>query len=365
MDKKELVEVLAALSRAPGVSGYEEEAVAEASRFFAPYVTGVEQDRLGNLVALKEGSPVCERGVEGDLKAEKISLLLAAHVDEIGLMVTKIEDKGFLRFTSMGGVDPRTLPGQEVAVHGREKLRGVIGARPPHLLTQSERQKELELADMFIDLGRKEEDVRRHVRVGDVVTLDRDPLLLAGGAGVAGKAMDNRAGVAALVLCAAELAAVQHAADVYFVATVQEEVGLRGAITAAYGLVPDLAVAVDVTHGKAPGLRDESFSQLGAGPAVAVGPNIHPVLGRRLQELSAEYRIPCQVEPVASSSFTDAWALQVSREGIPSAVLSVPLRYMHSAVETLHVDDLLWTGRLLAYLARSADRALVEVMSCI
>lgn len=355
MNKKELERVLRELSRAPGVAGSEEEAVAAASRFLAGYTDRVERDRFGNLLAYKKG-----RGGEGSP-----ALLLAAHIDEIGLIVSRVDEGGFLRFTPVGGVDPRVLPGQAVEVHGRSLLKGVVGARPPHLLTAEERSRELKIDDLYIDLGLPEEKARETVRVGDYVSLDREPLSLGGGQCLAGKAMDNRAGVAALICCAADLAGVDHTADIYLAATMQEEVGLRGAITAAFGLVPDLAVAVDVTHGEAPGIPSGQAFDLGAGPAVAVGPNVHPALAARLRQLAREHRLPYQLEPIPGSSSTDAWAIQITRAGIPCAVLSIPLRYMHSSVELLNLEDLKLAGELLALFARSVDRPFVEGLRCI
>ena len=348
--------ILAALSGTAGVAGDETEAVREAARFFQRYTDRVELDRFGNLIAYKQGDSAGG--------AAAVSLALAAHIDEIGAMVTGIEPGGFLRFTSVGGIDPRTLLGQPVTVHGRERLPGVVGALPPHLLTETERQKELKLEALYIDIGFDEAETRRRVRVGDTISLDQSPLLLEGEKHLTGKAMDNRAGVAALLLCAAELAAVRHQADVYFIATMQEEVGLRGAITAAYGITPDLAVAVDVTHGDAPGLSGAAVYELGGGPTIALGPNIHPAIAGRLRELAREFRIPHQMEPIPGNTRTDAWAFQISREGVPTGLLSIPLRYMHTVVELLHLDDLTSTGRLLGHLARGLDRPFMEGLRC-
>ncbi|MEW5785806.1 MAG: M42 family metallopeptidase [Bacillota bacterium] len=348
--------MLMELAGAAGVAGNEMDAVDAAAKYFKRYTDRVELDRFGNLIAYKRG--------ESAGSAKRISLALAAHIDEIGAMVTRIEDGGFLRFTNIGGIDPRTLLGQPVLVHGRDRLQGVIGALPPHLLTERARQKELTLDKLYIDVGLSEAQAQEQVRVGDFISLDQPPLLLEGGKYLTGKAMDNRAGVAALILGAVELASMRHEADIYFVATLQEEVGLRGAVTAAYGLVPDLAVAVDVTHGEAPGLSGPEVFELGGGTVIGLGPNFHPVLDTRLRELAAEYRVPYQIEPIPGSSRTDAWAIQVSRQGIPVALLSVPLRYMHSVVELLNLDDLTSTGRLLGLFARGLDSPFVEGLAC-
>lgn len=349
-------DVLMELSAATGVSGDEGAAIDVAARYFRQYTDRVKRDRFGNLIAFKEGKlPAGE---------PRFSLALAAHIDEIGAMVTQIARGGFLRFTAIGGIDPRTLLGQAVVVHGRTPLKGVVGTLAPHLLAERERRKELTLEKLYIDVGLSEAEAREQVRVGDLISLDQEPVLLNGEKCCAGKAMDNRAGVAVLLQCAAELASMQHRADLYFIATVQEEVGLRGAVTAAYGVSPDLAVAVDVTHGAAPGLPDHEVHSLGKGPVIAIGPNIHPALGEKLHALAQSYRLPYQIEPVAGNTHTDAWAFQVSREGIPTALVSVPLRYMHTAVELLNLDDLIAAGQLLAFLSRSLDGAFWEGLSC-
>jgi endoglucanase len=193
----------------------------------------------------------------------------------------------------------------------------------------------------------EEEELGRWVRVGDLATLRRQFTQLQGDL-VAGKAFDDRAAVAAILVCLEGLASVRHAWDVYAVATVQEEVGLRGAITSAYGLAPDVAIAIDVTFGNQPGVSEAETLKTDKGPAIAFGPNIHPKLHEALVEVAKELEIPYQVEPVPGGSGTDAWAIQVTREGIPTALLSIPLRYMHTTVETVSLKDVERTGRLMA-----------------
>jgi len=355
MKEEEVKELVMELSFAVGISGSEESATAAASRHLERYVTRVWRDRLGNLIAFKEGDKPGE---------EPFSLALVAHIDEIGAMVTKIEEGGALRFTGVGGIDPRILPGQPVEVHGRTLLKGVVGAKAPHLLSEKERREASKFEDLFIDIGLTKEQAEKQVRIGDLVSFDAPPLAMTAGKNIAGKSLDDRAGVAALIICAAELAAARHRANIYFVASVQEEVGLRGATTAAYGLVPDLAVAIDVTHGEAPGLTPPDVFELGGGPAIAVGPNFHPALTARLEELARDNRFSIQREADTGVPGTDAWVIQVSREGIPAALLSIPLRYMHTTVEMLSLDDLINTGRLLAAFARSLDRPFVEGLAC-
>jgi putative aminopeptidase FrvX len=332
----QIAPLLKKLSEARGVSGYEAEVRGIVAEEFGRYADEVQTDRLGNVIALKRG--------EGEEPRRRI--MLAGHIDEIGLMVTKLE-KGFLRFTSVGGFDERTLLGQEVTVHGQRDLPGIIGSRPPHVLPKEEREKTIAMDKLFIDVGVGEQELERLVRVGDLVTLRREFTQLQGNL-VAGKSFDDRTAVAAILVCLEGLASVRHAWDVYAVATVQEEVGLRGAITSAYGLSPDAAIAIDVTFGNQPGVSEAETVEMDKGPAIGFGPNIHPKLHEALVEVAKELEIPYQVEPVPGRSGTDAWAIQVTREGIPTALLGIPLRNMHTSVETVSLKDVERTGRLMA-----------------
>ncbi len=346
----QIAPLLKKLSEARGVSGYEAEVREIVAEEFGRYADEVQTDKLGNVVALKRG--------EGEEPRRRI--MLAGHMDEIGLMVTKLE-KGFLRFTSVGGFDERTLLGQEVTVHGQKDLPGIIGSRPPHVLPQEERRKTIAMDKLFIDVGVGKEELERLVRVGDLVTLRRELTQLQGDL-VAGKALDDRTAVAAILVCLERLASIRHAWDVYAVATVQEEVGLRGAITSAYGLAPDAAIAIDATFGDQPGVSEAETIKMGKGPAIAFGPNVHPRLYETLVEVAKELEIPYQVESIPGGSGTDAWAIQVTREGIPTALLSIPVRHMHTSVETVSLKDVERTGRLIAGFIAGLDEGFMERM---
>ena len=332
----QIAPLLKKLSEARGVSGYEAEVREIVVEEFGRYADEVQTDKLGNVIALKRG--------EGNEPRRRI--MLAGHMDEIGLIVTNLE-KGFLHFTSVGGFDVRTLLGQEVTVQGRSDLPGIIGSRPPHVLPREERENTIAMDKLLIDVGMGAEELARLVRVGDLVTLSREFTQLKGDL-VAGKAFDDRTAVAAILVCLERLASVRHAWDVYAVATVQEEVGLRGAITSAYGLAPDAAIAIDATFGDQPGVSEAETVEMGKGPAIAFGPNVHPRLYETLVEVAQELEIPYQVEPIPGGSGTDAWAIQVTREGIPTALLLIPQRYMHTSVETVSLKDVERTGRLIA-----------------
>ncbi len=328
--------LLKQLSEVNGISGYEKPARELLRQTWQPFVDEMREGKLGSLIALKRGT-----GPEPRPK-----LMLAAHMDEIGLMVTGIE-KEFLRITSTGGTDRRVLLGLEVIVHGQRDLPGIVATRPPHVLPLGKRKKVVPWDKLFVDVGLPAEEVEQLVEIGDLISFQRETVELKNHR-VAGKAMDNRACVAVVTLALEQLSGVQHDWDVLAVATVQEETGLKGAIVTAYDLAPDMAVALDVTFGRQPGVSEEDSFPLGEGPAIGVGPNVHPKIAARLKEVCRAHEIPHHVEPFPGGSGTDAWAIQVSRAGVPTGLISIPLRYMHQPVEMLAAQDVERSGRLLA-----------------
>jgi putative aminopeptidase FrvX len=348
----EIVPLLKSLSEASGVSGYEDEVRDVVREVFGALSDEVRADAMGNLIALKRGS--------GEMEPRR-RIMLAGHMDEIGLMVTVL-DKGFLRFTQVGGFDVRTLMGQEVVVHGRRDLIGVIGSRPPHVLSPEEREKPVPMDDLFIDVGLSPDALQQAARVGDLITIRR-PFIELQNDLVSGKAFDDRAAVAAIAVCLDTLTTLHHRWDVYGVATVQEEVGLRGAFTSTYGIAPDVGVAIDVGFGKQPGVSEEYSIDMGKGPALAVGPNIHPALYQAIKRTAKEHEIPIQIEVTSGGTGTDANAMQITREGIPTALLSIPTRNMHTPIETMSVKDVVRTGRLLAYFIASLDERFMDRLS--
>lgn len=349
MDSKEFLKLLV---EERGVSGFETPVAEVIRSTFATLTESTVTDVLGNVIAKKTG--------EGN---GEVSVMLAAHMDEIGLMVTKIEEGGFLRFIPIGGVDQRTLVAQEVKVYGQRELHGIIGMKPPHLLSPDELASAIKMQDMVIDLGLPFEQVKALVKVGDLVTVYR-PLITLSGDFVAGKAMDDRAAVVVLWECLQELKKIRHRADVYAVATVQEEVGPGGALVGTYNLAPDIGIAIDVCHGEMPGVPEQDTAPMGKGPSIALGANIHPKLYERLLEVAKEHSIPYTLDPIPGPSGTDAWAMQVTRAGVPTALVSLPLRYMHTSVETLSMSDVKTAARLLAYFIASIDRPFVEGLLC-
>lgn len=304
----------------------------------------MEQDKLGSLIAIKRAT----RPVDPPRR-----IMLAAHMDEIGMMVNAIED-GFLFVHRISGVDNRVMLAQPVMVHGREMLPGIVAAKPPHLLTNSARQKYPPFSELVVDLGLPAERVAELVRVGDVITLDV-PMLELQGTKVAGKAMDDRACVAAVSYCLHKLQGMHHSWDVYAVATVQEETGLLGAKTAANAVNPDIAIALDVTFAPQSGVDADAALEMGGGPGIGVGPNFHIKLSDKIRDTAKQHEIKLQDDLIPANSGTDAWSIQVALQGVPTALLGVPLRNMHSPVETADIRDIERCGRLMAQFIADLD----------
>jgi tetrahedral aminopeptidase len=320
----------------PGLSGHETPVRNLIEETWKPLTDHTAVSKLGSLHGLQKGN-----GPES-----RPSLLIAAHMDAVGFMVTSIVD-GFLRFTEIGGVDPRLLPGQLVTVHARQDLPGIIVQPPPRLLPPDKKDGPVQQEYLFVDVGLLEEEVNELVRPGDLISFAQAPLDTAGDT-LTGHSLDNRASVAALTICLEELKKRPHYWDVWAVATSQEEETLGGALTSAFSIQPDLGIAVDVTFASSPGSPSHKTYPLGEGPTLGWGPNIHPSLYNDFKNTAERLEIPYRMEALPRHSGTDAMALQVVRQGIPCMVVSIPLRYMHSPVEMVGVKDIIRTGRLLA-----------------
>lgn len=345
-------EVLKELSVFPGVSGYEKSLSKHVEKLFKRYMKDVEIDKFFNVIAFKKGN-----GKSGK------RIMVTAHMDEIGLMVKSIEDKGFVRFTNIGGIDAKILPAQEVVIHGKRDIYGIIGAKPPHLLKPEEAGRAVKMEDMCIDTGLSIEELKKNVSVGDVITFKVEPISIKNNK-ISSKCLDNRAGVAALLDIMENLTVLNHKSDVYFAATVQEEVGLRGAYIAAYNVYPDMAIVIDVCHGDIPDASKDDIFPLGKGPAIAIGPNLHRDLTDRIIKLAKEENIPYQIDVEPGNTGTEAWAIQVSRVGIPTLLVSIPLRYMHTTIETLCTDDIKYTGRLISRFISIIEEGTEEIQCC-
>ena len=323
----------------PGPSGYEA-AAAKVWRTEAEKFAGVRGDRMGNSFAtLNEGG------------APRV--MLAGHIDEIGLMVTHVEDNGLLRFQGVGGWDPQVLVGQRVLVQTNNgEVRGVVGKKAIHVMEPDERKKVSEIKSLWIDIGAKDADeAKEKVRVGDVAVVDQDVVELPNGR-IASRSLDNRMG-AFVVLEALRLLSEEDgiAPEVVAVANVQEEIGLYGVRGAAYGLDPDAAIAVDVTHATdTPGIpkNEHGDHALGSGPVITRAVNLSPVITEGLISAAEGEDISYTLEADSRSTSTDADAIQFTRAGIATGLVSVPNRYMHSPNEIVDLEDIENCARLIA-----------------
>ncbi|MBI4926495.1 MAG: M42 family peptidase [Anaerolineae bacterium] len=341
LDLKQFLKQIVSL---PGLSAYEDpvrDVIAEA---WKPLVDDLSISKLGSLHGLS-------RGVGPEPRPR---ILLAAHMDAIGLMVTRVSPEGFLYFTEVGGVDPRILPAQPVMVHGRRDLPGVIGQPPDKLLPPSQRGKPVAMNYLVVDTGLPAEEVQSLVRVGDLISFGTLPIDLPGDL-VAGHTMDNRASVAAVTACLQELKGLTHLWDVYAVATVQEEETLGGGFTSPFEIRPDIAVAIDVCFAKGPGVNDYRGQSMGKGVSLGWGPNTHPAIFEGFKEVADRLDLPYSVDVYPTYSGTDAMGMQIVAEGIPTMVLSIPLRYMHTPVEVISLKDIQRAGRLLAQYIAGLD----------
>lgn len=344
----ELLPFLSQLISVPGLSGYESPVRDLIEQAWRPLTDEIHLSRLGSLHALRRGTG----------PAPRPSLLITAHMDAIGLMVTGIVDE-FLRLTEIGGLDLRVLPGQPVTVHGQRDLPGVVVLPPADLLPDRARDEPCSLDYLLVDVGLLPHEVERWVRVGDLVSFAQPPLQL-GDEYLAGHSLDNRACVAALTICLQELHARLVEWDVWAAATVQEEETLGGALTSSFQIRPSLAVVLDVTFGEGPGAPSHLAYPLGKGPTLGWGPNIHPGLFNSFKALAERFEIPYQPELIPANSGTEAVAIQTVAEGIPTMLVGIPLRYMHTPVEVIALKDLERTGRLLAEFAASLDGAYLD-----
>ncbi|MCL2173149.1 MAG: M42 family metallopeptidase [Nitrososphaerota archaeon] len=326
------------LSNVCGVTGSEAPVRELLSQLLRPYVDELIVDRLENVIAIKKG------------KQGKPKIMLAAHMDEVGLMVKTITKDGFLQFSKIGGIDDRILPAQKVVVHTKNGVySGIIGSKPPHVQKVEERSKVLVFDDLFIDVGAESraDAEKMGVSIGNSVSFDTKYVALNNNL-VMGKAFDNRAGCLAMVETLKLLGETD--CTVYAVGTVQEEVGLRGAGTAAFGVDPDIALALDVTvAGDVPGVREYDTSvKTGKGPVLTVSDSgliTHPKILRWLLDTAEEEKIAVQLESGLMGS-TDAAKISLTRQGIPSGTISVPTRYIHSPAAVLNMQDIANSAKL-------------------
>ncbi|MCO6436456.1 MAG: M42 family metallopeptidase [Phycisphaerae bacterium] len=345
--RKESLTFLKSLQETPSPSGFEQPVQRVVQKRMKPFADSIETDVHGNVkVALNpDGYP---------------RVMLAGHCDQIGLMVRHIDENGFIFFGAIGGIDPSVLPGTRVVIHSKHgPIEGVIGRRPIHVLKPEERGGKVELRELWIDIGAKNrKETEQVISIGDAATFQLQMVHLANDF-VTCPAFDNKCGtfvvMEALRLCAER----KIKCALYAVSTVQEEVGLRGARTACFGIDPQVGIAVDVTHATDYPDIDKRVNgdiRLGAGPTISRGPNINPPLENLIVDTAKRKRIAFQWEAAPGSTGTDANALQLSRAGVATALISVPNRYMHTQVEIVSLSDLDACARLLAETICRIDR---------
>jgi len=319
----------------PGLTGNEQEVARYIADAFAPLADEVRVDSMQSVIAR--------------IKGDGPKVMFAAHLDEIGLMVTNIEKDGALRLGNVGGVDPRILPGMMVKVLGKQALTGVIGAKAIHLLSAQERKSNYKREDLYVDLGLPYEQVVDNVQIGDLVQLEQRFVNLKNNR-IATKTADDRACVAIMYRAMQLLKGMRPTADLYFVATCQEEIGGHGALTASYGIAPDYAIALDVCHAQTPDAPRISTQEL-TSPALGMGPYLHPVLRQKIVDIADKINVTVQTDLMRGRTSTDADEIGTACGGVPTALLELPLKYMHTTVETFDMRALEECARLLAQVA--------------
>ena len=335
------------LSNAVGVGGLTQ-AADEVHSMLGNYCDEIERDALGSVIGYRrcgrENAPV---------------LMLEAHIDEVGLIVTDIDDMGFIHVAPCGGVDVRALPAAEVVVFGDKPYPGVVCSMPPHLKKKDKKDILPDIADMGIDVGMSAREARLHIRQGSRISFKPNFVALDD-FHVCGKSMDDRIGVAAILYCLDILKRQETEIDldIAVVFAVQEELGCRGAAVSAFRVAPDYAIAVDVSFALTPDADSSKCGKLGKGPMIGRSPTLDSGMAKELVKLAEENDIPYQDEVMGGATGTDAESISDARSGTPTALLSIPLRYMHTPCELIDIRDAQAVGRLMALYAKEGGRRL-------
>lgn len=328
-------ETLRELCGIPGPSGFERSVAERAVSLLREVLGEAEIDRFGNAVGIRRcGMP----------NAKKV--LLDAHLDEVGLIVSGIEE-GFLHFRSIGGVDPRMLPDREVMVLTDPPIFGLVACLPPHVQGSGDADKGTPMKDLLIDVGMDQQKAEKAIPIGTAISFRSSFREMVNGL-VCGKSIDDRAGFVALLRTAEILREKQLDIDLYMIGSTREEIGGSGGAVGAFSIAPDCCIAVDVTHGRTPdGPKDSTF-ELGVGPVIGIGPNMNHWMTDRMIACAEKLTYQWQPEVMAGNTGTNAWKIQIAREGIATSVVSIPLKYMHSPVEMLDPTDIEMAANLLA-----------------
>jgi len=344
----EYTEVLEKLSKQFGITGQEGRIARIILSEIKDCIDNHEFTPLGSLIAVKRGS--LERHPK---------LMISAHIDEIGFVVSNILEGGFLRVSPRGGIDFKILPSKEVVIHSsNEEILAIFSMIPPHLLSEEERKKPLNYDKLILDTGLSEEEVKRKIKIGDVVTF-RGKFLKLKGEKVSGKSLDDRAGALISIALLRELSYLKNIWDVYCVFSTQEEVGSQGCYTSTFIIKPDIGIAIDVTIGEQPDITEFDY-KLGEGTAIGVGPNFTPKIVKDLINTAREENLKFTLEPMSRPGGTDAAVIQIARAGIPTALLSIPLRYMHTPAEVVNINDIKNTVKLLLSYIKRLDEKYLE-----
>ncbi len=333
----QLQEMLFRLCSAPGAAGREDGAAQVAAEMLS-FLPNVKIDTLGSVVA-SFGNPESKRHI-----------LLDAHLDQIGMLVTSVDENGFLKVARDGGMDRRVLPGSRLVVYGKETLNGIVCCLPPHL-TDGGEDHVPDITEMAVDVGLTKEEANELVQPGDVVLLPGEPRRLLGSR-VTGAALDDRAGCAALIRCAQLLQETTLSCRVTVLLSTREEVGSQGAETAAFREEPDMAIAVDVSFADQPGVPAHKCGKLSEGPMIGVSPVLDKNITETLKRLAKENEIPFQLEVMGGTTGTNADEINVTRGGVPCGLVSIPQRNMHTPAEICDLKDIENVARLLAAFIR-------------
>jgi tetrahedral aminopeptidase len=350
LDAKAL-DFLKAILETPSPSGYESALQQIVRDYVTPFADEVRTDLHGNVIVAKNPE-------------EPLRVMLAGHCDQIGLIVQHVDDNGFVYFQPIGGWDVEMLIGQRMTVWtDAGPVFGVVARKPIHLLSEDERKQAPKMKDLWLDLGAADRDeAMRLVRIGDAITVELDFRTMPNGLAVS-PAMDDKAGCWVVIealrrACQSKSQKQELACGLYAVSTVQEEIGLRGARTSAFGIDPQIGVAVDVTHATdCPTVekKEEGDIRLGRGPVIHRGPNMNPRVVGRLLAAAEQNQIPYQLAASAKATGTDANAIQINRAGVAAGLVSIPNRYMHSPVEMISLDDVDRAADLLAQFALGVE----------
>ncbi len=339
-------EFLKKLINTPSPSGFEQKVQSLVKDYMKKYADEVRTDLTGNVIGVYNlgGKP---------------KIMLTGHCDEIGLMVINISNEGYIYFSNIGGIDTTILPGLEVKIHSRKgEVKGVIGKKPIHLLDSEERKKEVKISDLWIDIGAKNKtDAQKYVSVGDCITFSKNFTELKNGI-ISANGFDDKIGVYVVSECLKKLHKSKICAEVYFVSTVQEELGLRGARTSAFSIEPQIGIAVDVDFATDFPTVDKKVVgevKLGKGPTLHRGANINPIVGELLVKTAETKKIPYQFTGSPRSTGTDANAIQISKSGVATANIGIPNRYMHTPVECISLNDVENAVKLLVEFIKKVD----------